>query len=173
MNTSTKNNWLIGSVIVLIIANVAILATIWYMHHKQVTHQGTPADYLVKELSLNDEQKNKLHELAAEHHQQAQKISQQIKNARDSFFSLMKQPNISDSIKKAASGKIANYLEQLELLTFDHFQQVRAICTPEQQKKFDDILQEVLRMVAPPGDHHGPEGPPPGDGEHMPPPPER
>lgn len=170
MNTSTKNNLLIGSVIVLIIANVAILTTIWYMHHRDVVHRGTPADYLVKELGLNEEQKNKLHELASEHHHQAQQINEQIKNARDSFFSLLKQPNVTDSTKKTAADNIAKHLEQLELLTFDHFQQARNICTSEQQKKFDEILQDVLRMIGGPPQGQRPEGPPPHDGNGPPPP---
>jgi hypothetical protein len=37
----------------------------------------------------------------------------------------------------------------LETVTFQHFTEVRKICTPEQQKKFDEIIREALRMMGP------------------------
>ena len=168
---SSKNKILVWAVIFLMIANVAVLATIWVMHNKQRPQRGTPADYLVKELGLNDEQENKLQALAKEHHEQSEKIKQQIKAARHDLFKLLQQPDVNDSAKKIAADNVARKLEQLDLLTFDHFKQVRAICTPQQQKKFDEIIEDVLRMIAT-GQPGPPQGndrlPPPGD--HMPPP---
>jgi protein CpxP len=171
MNTS-KNKILVWAVVLLIIVNVAVLTTIWLLHNKQRPGRGTPADYLVKELSLNNDQQNKLHELAKEHHSQSQEIRGRIKDARHQLFKLLQQPDVTDSIKKAAAGNVAKNLEELDLLTFNHFQKVRIICTPAQQKKFDEIIEDVLEMIAsgpPPGPgRNGNHMPPPGD--HMPPP---
>ena len=164
MNAS-KNKILVWAVVVLIIVNVAVLTTIWLLHNRQRPERGTPADYLVKELSLNNDQQNKLHELAKEHHRQSQEIRGQIKDARHELFKLLQQPNVSDSIKKAAADNVAKDLEQLDLLTFNHFQQVRSICNPDQQKKFDEIIEDVLEMIA-----SGPPAGPRGNGDHMPPP---
>jgi periplasmic protein CpxP/Spy len=164
--TSSKNRILIWSVILLVIVNVAVLVTIWLTHHRPKPDRGTPADFLIKELGLNNEQQGKLRSLAKEHHEQSMQIRGQIKEARHDLFKLLRQTDVSDSSKKAAADNVAKSLEQLDLLTFDHFRQVRAICTPEQQKKFDQIIEEVLEMIA--------TGPPPGrgphNGEHMPPP---
>ena len=171
MNAS-KNKILVWAVVLLMIANVAVLTTIWLLHTKQRPQRGTPADYLVKELALNTDQQNRLHELAKEHHRQSQEIRGQIKDARHDLFKLLQQPNVSDSIKKAAADNVAKNLEQLDLLTFNHFQQVRALCTPRQQKKFDEIIEDVLEMIAT-GPPPGPHGRGPGDRmpeDHMPPP---
>lgn len=169
MNPS-KNKILVWAVIFLMIANVAVLATIWVMHNKQRPQRGTPAEYLVKELGLNDEQQNKLRALAKDHHEQSEKIKEQIIDARHDLFKLLQQPEVNDSAKKTAADNVATELEQLDLLTFDHFKQVRAICTPQQQKKFDEIIEDVLRMIAtgPPGPQDNDHLPPPGD--HIPPP---
>jgi protein CpxP len=170
MNPS-KNKILVWVVIFLMIANVAVLATIWIMHNNSRPQRGTPADYLVKELGLNDEQQNKLHALAKEHHEQSEKIKEQIKNARHDLFKLLQQPEINDSAKKTAADNVAKNLEQLDLLTFDHFKEVRTICTPQQQKKFDEIIEDVLQMIAsaPPRPQPGNDRRPPRD-DHMPPP---
>lgn len=159
MNT-VKNKWLLWAVIILIIANVALLATIWLFHHRQTRHVS-PAEFLVKELKFDDKQKDQLHQLANEHHRQAEKIQMQIRDARDSFFQMLKQPEINDSAKKIMSANIAAKLQELDLLTFDHFKQVRSICSPDQQKKFDEIIQNVLQMMAPPNEHDAMHRPPP------------
>ena len=173
MNVS-KNKILVWAVILLVIANIAVLATIWLTHNKQRPERGTPADYLVKELGLNNEQQNKLRSLAEQHHERSLNIREQIKEARHDLFKLLKEPGVDDSTKKAAADNVAKNLEQLDLLTFDHFKEVRTICTPAQQKKFDEIIEEVLQMIASgplrgrPGMNNGERMPPPGD--HMPPP---
>lgn len=148
-----KNRILIGAVIFLMVANVALMATIWLRQAPHRPERGSPADYLVKELGLNAQQQAKLRGLAEQHHKQSEEIREQIKEARHNLFGLLAEPGVNDSMKKAAADEVARHLEELDLLTFDHFQQVRAICDPQQQKKFDEIIEEVLRMIA--------NGPPP------------
>lgn len=167
---SSKNKILTGAVILLMLANVALMATLWWHHRPQrQPERRAPADYLVKELGLNNEQQNKLKALASEHHLQSEKIKGKIKDARHQLFSLLQHSGTSDSTKKAAADSVSKQLEELDLLTFDHFQQVRAFCTPDQQKKFDEIIEDVLEMIAsgPPSPRNG-DRPPPGD--HRPPP---
>lgn len=163
----SKNKILVWAVILLMIANVALLATTWYFHHHGPQRPNGPAEYLAKELRLSKQQKDQLHVLASQHHRQALQIQADIKNARDSFFNLLSQTHITDSLKQQAAARIANRLEALELLTFDHFQQVRTLCNGEQQKKFDEIIHHVLEIMGPPRERepYGPEmrphGPPP------------
>src|SRR5438034_4799790 len=131
MNPS-KNKILVWAVILLMIANVALLATIWLTHNRQRPNRGTPADYLVKELGLNADQQNKLRSLAKAHHEESEKIRGDIKDARHELFKLLQQPDVNDSTKKSAADNVAKDLERLDLLTFEHFKEVRALCTPEQ-----------------------------------------
>ena len=169
MDTLKRNNLLTWLVLILIVANVAVL-TIFWMGHKRNEDRphGTPAEFLTKQLGLNGKQQAQLTELGHAHHQASEKIRGRIKDARDQFFGLLKTPNVNDSAKHRAASAVSDNLKELELLTFDHFQQVRSICTPEQQKKFDEIINEVMQMVGGP-----PPGPPPGrrrDRQPMPPP---
>ena len=161
MNAS-KNKILIWSVILLVIANVAILISIWQTQGHQKKEKGSPADFLIKELSLNKEQEEKLHVLAKAHHEESQKIKEDIKAARHEFFKLLKEENTTDSSKIWAVKNVSKNLERLDLLTFTHFKEVRKICTPKQQEKFDGIIEEVLQMIAAP--------PLPREGDRLPPP---
>ena len=183
MNPNTKNNLLTWLVVILILANLAVITLFWMAHHRrQQRAVGTPQEFLVKQLGLNEKQQQQLHQLASEHHMQSEKIRGKIKDARDHFFDLLKQSNVTDSAKLEAAAPVADNLKQLDLLTFEHFRQVRMLCTPDQQKKFDEIINEVLQMIGgpppggPPGGpplgarRGGPPGPPPeGDSNNGPP----
>jgi protein CpxP len=174
MNTSSKYKMLTRSVILLIIVNVAMLSTIWIMDHRQPAPMGYPADYLGRELQFSNEQQTQLLALADAHHRKADSIKLEIKDSRDSLFVLIRMAQVDESIKKELSENIGRNLARLDLLTFEHFRQVRAICSPEQQQKFDTILQDVIQMIgsAPPNRKHQP-GPPRNDDRMSPPDDER
>ena len=38
--------------------------------------------------------------------------------------------------------------KESDRITFVHFQKVRALCRPDQQTKFDEVIGEVLKMMA-------------------------
>ena len=184
MNPTTKNNVLTWLVVVLMLANIGVITLFLMGRHHQEEKRGTPGEFLVRELNLDTKQQAQLHELASKHHTESEKIRGEIKDARDHFFDLIKQPNVNDSAKNATATEVADKLKALDLLTFDHFRQVRMICTPEQQVKFDKVLNEAMRMIGgpPPGPRQGGpggrkmgpprEGPPGNDSEPPPPPPQ-
>ena len=159
MNSNNKNNLLAALVVLVIIANIIVIALFFKgREHNMLKPPGTPLEFLIKRLSLNEKQQEELHQLADSHHRAADSIRGKIKVARDQLFSLLKQPSGNDSSKNRASALVAKNLEELELLTFDHFQKVRLICTPVQQIKFDSIISQTVQMLGapPPG---GPPGP--------------
>lgn len=175
MSYPTKNKLLIGLLVLLLLANIVTIAFFWLGRpkHPAPGFAQSPATYLVKELNLNSTQEQQFMELVKEHQQHAEALRQQIKAAKDKFFKLLQQPSVSDSEKIRAVKSISSITEQLDLVTFDHFKKVRAICNPQQQQKFDSIIQEVLQMVGRPRlgpGMPGPGGPRQGDREGPPPP---
>ncbi len=160
--------------IVLVLMNMATLTTFWILKVKQDGPGNRPqsgvADFLVTELGFDSLQKQKLIQLRDTHQLQIRELRKGNREVKEAFFELLKQPNISDSIVETAAKKSFQYDEQSELLTFRHFQQIRSLCTDSQKIKFDEIIQEVLRRMAPPPPGRGrPEGPPPRDDNGRPP----
>lgn len=169
MSTAAKNKLLTWLVILLLVANTATLAMFW-LNKKQHPPQpkGAPNEFLIRELKLDAKQQEQLDVLVKDHRQMAEQIREKIKAAKDSLFDLVKNPNATDSIKQSAAAACSRLTEQLDVLTVNHFQKVRALCNAEQQKKFDEIIHDITRMMAqpqPPGRPGGPGGdrpPPPG-----------
>jgi protein CpxP len=155
------NNKLIGGLILLlVIANIATLSVFWLGRlNRPGPPRGGPKDYIIKELGFNTAQQQKYEQLVADHHQKAEQYQENIKAAKDAFFNLLQNTAVADTTKKNAVDAISKQTEQLDLLTFEHFQKVRMLCTDEQKKKFDAIIHQVLEMMGrpkPPGN-----GPPP------------
>lgn len=164
MNHTSKNRLLTWLVIILVLANIATITMFWLNRPKHPADMpgGRPKDFLVKELKLDAKQQEQLEVLVKEHRAAAEALRLKIKDGKESFFELLKQPGVSDSAKQAAAKAISAHTEELDLLTFNHFQKIRALCNADQQKKFDSILQQVTNMIAQPRPPGGPGGPPPG-----------
>ncbi len=177
MSTTAKNKLLIWLVILLLVANAATIAMFW-MNKKKGPPQprGSAKEFLIKELKLDTAQQVQLEVLVKDHRLAAEQIRKKVKEAKDSLFDLISESDATDSAKQMAAGACSRLTEQLDLLTLNHFQKIRALCNTEQQKTFDNIIHEVTRMMGqqqPPGRPGGPQGPPPGgphpDGERPPP----
>ena len=181
MNNFTNNRWLTVIILLLLTANIATLTILW-VHHRGGNREDNKLlpppgrqvfEFLSNELKLDSTQRAAYRKLRDEHQAGQKTIQDSIGKAKDAFFALLQQSNIDDATVQAAAKKASDTQQQLEILTFRHFQKLRAICNPEQQKKFDTIIQDVLRRMAPPKNRLGPppgrhgEGPgrfPPPDG---------
>ncbi|HEV7783268.1 MAG TPA: Spy/CpxP family protein refolding chaperone [Chitinophagaceae bacterium] len=176
MNTGTKNKLLITLVVALLLANTATIIMFWSGKKTGplLKPGGAPKEFLVKELKLDQKQQEQLDALVKEHRASAEQLRKKTREAKEAFFDLLKQQGVPDSIKQVAAKAVSVNTEELDLLTFAHFQKIRALCTAEQQQKFDEIIHEVTRMMAQPGRPMGaghPQGPPPdGPGGNGPPP---
>jgi periplasmic protein CpxP/Spy len=73
-----------------------------------------------------------------------------IRDAKKRFFDLLNQPGATDSSALIArSNEIADLQKRLDLATFRHFQNVRAICRPDQLQKFDTVIKEIVNRMTP------------------------
>lgn len=169
MNHTTKNKLLTGLVVLLLLANAATITMFWIGKAKHPPPpKGTPQEFLVKELKLDAKQQEQLEVLVKEHRQSAEILRRKTREAKETFFDLLKKQNVTDSTKQTAAKVVSSITEELDLLTLNHFQKVRSLCTTDQQQKFDEIIKEVTGMMGQqrppggPGKGNGPQGPPPG-----------
>ncbi len=151
-------------ILILLLINIATLAFIWTSSQRPQNFPPRPPDvgeFLTQKLQLTEKQQKQFETLKHAHHEKVEILREKSKNLHDDFFELLKQPEIDTTTINLAADAIINNQKALELVTFYHFKEVRAICSPTQQKKFDEVIREALRMMAPrpPGRPNG--GPPP------------
>jgi glycerophosphoryl diester phosphodiesterase len=146
MKNLVKNKitgWLVA---ILIIANIATLVFFWIGHFRN-QRNNSPKEFLANKLHFSNNQKNIYFNLAKEHNETARGIRKEIKLNKEAFFNLLKSDYVSDSAKAKAALEISLSIKSLDILTFEHFEKVRAICTPLQKKIFDDLVQKMVNSV--------------------------
>jgi protein CpxP len=172
MNNLKINKWLSIAVLLLLLVNVGTLIMLWKKNdvNPQSTKLSPPPlfDFICNELSFDSAQVKAYDHLRNEHRNGQQQYQDNVRQAKDEFYTLMQKQNLADSSIKIGKEKVTNAIGEFELFNFRHFQQVRNLCNETQKKKFDTIIKEVLNRMG-----NAKRMPPPEDREnkHFPPPP--
>lgn len=124
---------------------------------------GNTAEFLTYELKLDDKQQEQYQELIQAHREKVSSLEDDIRDLRDSMITEMENTPPDSTKINALAKKVGEKQALIETTTMDHFRDLRAICTPEQQKKFSRVIREGLHRLGPQGGPHpgGPQGPPP------------
>ncbi len=112
---------------------------------------------LEKEVGFDKSQLESYKQLKEQHWDRMKPSFTEMRNAKDDFYKLLSRSSVPDSVINAAADTIAARQKQIDLQTFRHFQQVRALCTPEQQPRFDSVVQLVLKKMNGPWRKGGPK----------------
>ena len=176
MNNFTNNRWLSVIILLLLTANIVTLALLWTnkktdreFANPQMQRGGQVFEFINHELNLDTAQQLTYKKLREEHQAGVRPLQDSIRKAKDRFFDLLQEENVAETTVQEYSNKIGELEQQRDVITFKHFQKLRAICNNEQQTKFDKIIKDVLRRMRGPKRPPGP--PPPGmEGEEGRPP---
>ena len=138
-------------IIILLLINIGTLAFMWMQHQHGMPppHQPAIGNYLMHELKFTEAQKNQFEQMRDEHRREIDGLRKKSRERHDSFFDLLGNSQADSNSVNQMADSITSLQKEIEISTFYHFQKVRTICTREQQEKFDEIIKEALRMMAP------------------------
>ena len=147
--TSPRNKGLLLIITVLLISNLALVAYLVFGKQppKRSSRPGREefVNFFKKEVGFTDEQAAKFQQLSTEHFEKLRPIMSDVRKAKDSMFSLMRQDEFpSDSVLQKAAESIAQKQKLQELQSFTHFRKVRELCTEEQKPKFDSLIRKMI-----------------------------
>ena len=173
MNYFDKNKILTIAVVALIITNLGILVYLWYERTQnfnstdrmppgermqrpegkppqdRMLSEGGPKEFLIRELKLDEKQKEDYGKLVDEHRAEMKRIREKIRNEKDDMWKEISKPKNENNSAERYAAEIGEDQKQIELITFAHFQKVRELCNDDQKKKFDEVIQEALKMMGP------------------------
>lgn len=111
-------------------------------------HPKRPDEILRRELSLTDEQMQQYRQLIDQHRTVAGPLEHEIGELRRQLFDY---DEVNDVVKQELNRRLAEKEADLSWSLYQHFKEVRKICTPAQREKFDDVLLRALHAGRPPG----------------------
>ncbi len=153
MSTTSRNKNLLFIIAALLLTNIAVLAYFLWIKQpepKRGQNKNGMSEMLQKEVGFSDEQVAQYKQLKEQQLTSIKPMFDEMRKAKDSLFRLLSDPNANDSVINKATDAIAQKQKILDLQTFNHFKKVRALCTPEQQPKYDSMVQRMFRKMGRP-----------------------
>lgn len=163
MNSKAKNIL----IVVLVLLNLA--TTIGILWHERANNAGHPhtelsdgapsKDLLADELGFDAEQREQLDRLKREHRQSMESSQHELTEIRMQLHESIGAPNTTEEQVSELSDSIGGIMAKIERSVFDHFRDIRGLCTEKQAIQFDKVVFDLMRQMGPPS--HG-DGPPDG-----------
>ena len=163
MDIFTQKKFLLWTIALLLVLNVASLGMLWYQKSlrsgvvpgQRPRGPGAVARLVEREFNLSEEQKERFDQLRKKHFREASSIQGEINKAKRAILEEVTAP-IPDTAKvNRLVRDIGESQGRFEQFLFDHFLAIRLMLTPEQMRKFDQVLHDVTEASRPAG-HRGP-----------------
>lgn len=155
-----KLQLLTAAVILLLLLNIGTLVFLFLSNDRRPAPpgpEGNAGDFIIKSLQLDEQQCRQFDTLRIQHHEMVQRAQDEDRRLHDAYFSLLKSPQSNRQSADSIMALMAQQRKTMDSATFEHFRQLRALCRPEQQGKFDRTIDEIARLLGP-----RPGPPPPG-----------
>lgn len=134
------------AVILLLVVNIGLVYFILKGRKGPDRREGRkdPTEMMSKELNMTDQQQKDFKSMKEEHFKNVRPLFDSIRASKTAFFSLIRDPNVTDSMIDAREQQVLAQQARLDKITFDHFKKVRALFTPEQLPKYDSIINKMM-----------------------------
>ncbi len=151
-----KTKFLSIVIVALLVINAGTLVYLFLGQNKEHKHpphrvgKGSPAEFIIEKLELDDKQQADFRELQKEHRSKMRETHEKLEETRSKYFDGLKTSTIDTTESQKLQAEIGKLMGQIHGNTFEHFTEVRKLCRPEQQALFDEFIEDILRALAPP-----------------------
>lgn len=130
---------------VLLVINVALV-----MFFISMPKPPSPGANIMEEVSsklgFNEEQKNRFVAMAKLHREQMMALNKQERELTRKYFSHLRQEDQEGQLQDLVNS-IQTVQESKLKLTYNHFEEVKTICNADQIAHFDDLLDDIMRVL--------------------------
>lgn len=144
----TKNTWLITLLVVL---NLVSLGALWFSkdrEHKQMTkedHKAMLHKVFKEELGLDEKQQVAFSDLTNEHFQKRKDHVKAIREKKRELLEAVAAETEDTIAINALVNEITSLERANEEFFIEHFRNLKAVCTPEQQKNLARVFLRGMR----------------------------
>lgn len=131
--------------IILLVMNIALLAAMLIGQRRH--HRPAPLhmrNKIVTELGFDTAQENAFKKIMKAHHEKMMTIDHQLKGAMKLYFDGL-------STENQHQDKLVTKIQNLETeklkATYDHFSDIKSLCTDDQLKIFASVIEDALRPI--------------------------
>lgn len=124
-----------------------------------------PEDFIAKQLKFDEKQLEQFAQLNDNHKEDRRKYADNTKQLKDMLFSKISDENVTSATIDSITNLIGKKEQAKEMMVFNHFRELRAICNEKQKERLDKIIEDGLDKgregMKPLGVERDGQGPPP------------
>ena len=159
-----KQTILTASVIGLLVLNFVILALLYLHWLKQpvepisrIENIPSPEKIISERLKLDEAQFQEFDKLKRDHQQKIKNVNEEERKLHDELFGLLKEDKPDKEKADSLIVFIAEYKKKAEQITYGHFADIKKLCSRDEQKElFNEFIDELGKMIGPPGGQQNP-----------------
>lgn len=131
------------AVIGLFILNLATLAFLILNKPKRKLNEG-PKNIIIEKLNFNPQQVKEYEILIAEHQQKLRTQQANLGKTKTEFYKLLNTNN--NQLKDSLLNNITQIQKGIELIHYQHFEQLKMLCKPNQLSNFEALTNELALL---------------------------
>jgi len=115
-----------------------------------------PKRIIIEKLHFDQQQENRYEALIATHRQQVRSKEDEMFMLKNELYATLTSAT-TDSVKQALMAQIGKKQSELEGIHYQHFEDLRSICRPDQLAHFSKLTEEIAELFSHrPGKKHRP-----------------
>ena len=139
-----KYKWLFFLLTVLLVSNIVLAVFLFISKSSSGQSQNrSEADDIYKEVGLNPKQIDTFKARKEIFFKEMRPMWNDIRELKDSMYKKLEADSNNLSIKML-SLEIAQKTNMVDLKTYQHIVELRTLCTPEQQVRFDTLIPKLV-----------------------------
>ena len=151
MNTEKRFYWLWAAIGLLLLLNLATVGWVVRKVNPGRNSRRATEEIIIRRLDFTPDQIAKYRQSRSQMQAQIRPHEDSLQRLRSSLFNQIKQSTVSDTAMNQLLAQMAWQNTQITRLRFRHWQQVRSLGTPEQQARFDQLLNRLEQGLNDPG----------------------
>ena len=108
-----------------------------------------PRDLIIEKLHFDAAQTSTYDSLITRHQEAIKENDETLRTAKKELYHQL-HSSVSNSEKELLLQTIAETQAAIEAIHFEHFEDIKALCTAEQLEAFDGLSDELVKLFAPP-----------------------
>jgi len=158
MDIFRQQKYLARAVIVLVLLNIGLISFfVWKElrpHHKPLLFPKNEAykdlsGILKRELQLDEKQAQQFSTIREDYYRKEIVLKQKIKDNKDAMNAAMFNKDTDEHKIIGLARQTANFEYEMELLLYRQAKELKLVCTPEQQEKFEVLVKEIRDYFRP------------------------
>lgn len=110
-----------------------------------------PKKIIIERLHFDAEQQKQYEILIEDHKSKVNDFHEKTRKMHDELYALLGAEPVNKAAADSLMQQIAADQKAIDLVNFDHFEKIKALCKPEQIGYFNELVDELGKLFAPKG----------------------